>query len=229
MRPETTRFRDWRIIHTLPLFYLVQRGDRHVLAPMSDRESIAILANDGPGSFLLLDIYRPSVDEICYEVPRAMAKGDETHSQAAKRIFKEQTGIDAKESWFRRIGEFHSESAVLGMKTILMRMEMPTPFPAVTPGHPDARGSTLLARHELEGMAARGEITDSATQTSLLRLLLSEREADWQGESRLRRIRIKDQRGEVQSEIRTNRPDWSFQTYCDGKSTHGWTWDFIDE
>ncbi|MDB2699990.1 NUDIX hydrolase, partial [Alphaproteobacteria bacterium] len=72
----------------------------------------------------LIEIFRPAIQEICWEIAHGFIEKNETNEEAAIRELKEETGIESNKKDLISLGLVSPDSGVIGSKMNLFAVEI---------------------------------------------------------------------------------------------------------
>jgi 8-oxo-dGTP pyrophosphatase MutT (NUDIX family) len=216
----------WGVSFETPWFSMLTRDTWHLVTPTSRRNGGAVFAIDSHNRVLLLEVYRPAVDEVCLEIPRGMAESNEEISETAAREFNEETGISCTPDQLVSMGDFFPDTGILAHRIALFSYKLDTPFPDIHVETTEALSHRLIPLDQLETMILNGLIADAITITAAARFKHNAMEIPDGAAGIEKEIEILDNDGKAVVSMRTKRPDWACEQFASYEGREDLTWRF---
>jgi ADP-ribose pyrophosphatase len=102
-----------KIVYSNPWFSVVQDGRYHFVEEPKSKNAAAVLIRHQNGSFILVEVFRPSLGKTLLEIPRGYAEDGENSSDCARREALEETGYRLSPDQVTRIGSITPNSGIL--------------------------------------------------------------------------------------------------------------------
>ena len=122
------------------------------------------------GQIGLLEIFRPAMQQLCWEIPHGLINEFESAKTAAARELREETGIFAKEDELVPLGEVAPDTGIIGAKLNLFYVQ--NQFPINEQLSELGLGKfKLFSLEEVQIMIKNSVIFDSITLVAVFRYL----------------------------------------------------------
>jgi len=130
------------------------------------------------GQIGLLEIYRPAMQQLCWEIPHGLINEFESAKTAAARELREETGIFAKENDLVPLGQVAPDTGIIGAKLNLFYVQ--NQFPINEQLSELGLGKfKLFSVEEVQIMIKNSVIFDSITLVAVFRYLDLIGNIDW--------------------------------------------------
>ncbi len=203
----------WDVSFETPWYTVLSRNTWHLVTPTNRLNGAAVIAIDALDRVLLLEAYRPAIDEVCLEIPKGMAEDGESTAQTAAREFTEETGIPCAAEQLVSLGDFYPDAGILAHRIALFAFRLEGPFPEVEIDTSEIMAHRIMPLSQLEKMIASGLIADALTITAAARVRHQGPEIPNAIAGIEKEVQLVDPDGEVVITMRTTRPDWAFEQY----------------
>jgi ADP-ribose pyrophosphatase len=117
----------------------------------------------------LVRIYRPAIQDYCWELPGGFIEPNETSALSAKRELEEETGLICDEKDLIHLGTFYPSPGLLFGKLCMFSVEKCIPVPQLEEPEFGISQFKWFSEEEIEELIIQGSIHDMATVLAIHR------------------------------------------------------------